>query len=68
MFKCVTVDSHASSAVRKSSLDAFNEDPDCNVLLLTTGIAATGLTLTIAHVCYMLEPTHNAAIEAQVGG
>jgi hypothetical protein len=30
-----------------------------------TGLAATGLTLTAAHVCFILEPLSNAAEEAQ---
>jgi SNF2 family DNA or RNA helicase len=52
-------------ALKAASLKQFNEDPLCNVILLSMGSASSGLTLTVAHVCYLLEPTHNAADEAQ---
>ena len=64
-FSCVLVDGHGSPANKQESLKRFNEAPYCNVCLLTTGTAATGLTLTVSRVCYMLEPVHNAAEEAQ---
>lgn len=47
------------------SLRRFIEDPLCNVCLLSTGTAAVGLTLTVASVCYMLEPLASASEEAQ---
>jgi E3 ubiquitin-protein ligase SHPRH len=49
----------------QESLRRFNDEPDCNVLLLASGPAASGLTLTIANTLYVLEPTDNAAQEAQ---
>jgi hypothetical protein len=52
-------------ALADDDLARFHEDPECNVCLLTTGASAAGLTLTVARVCYMLEPLHNAAEEAQ---
>ena len=61
----VIVDSKTKREDKQRNLKRFNEDPNCNICLLTSGVAATGLTLTIAHVCYMLEPLHNAAEEAQ---
>ena len=51
---------------RERNLSRFCDDADCNVCLIATGVAATGLTLTVAHVCYFLEATPNAAEEAQV--
>ena len=65
-YNCVTVGTKEKPGEREENLRRFNEDPNCNICLLTNGVAATGLTLTIAHVCYMLEPTHNASDEAQV--
>jgi hypothetical protein len=49
----------------EEALNRFNGDPECNVCLLTMGASAAGLTLTQAKTCYILEPTHNAAEEAQ---
>eukprot|EP01038_Epipyxis_sp_PR26KG_P011456 gene11456-15348_t len=46
-------------------LSQFQSDPICQMCLLTSGSAGTGLTLTIAHVCYMLEPLQKPAEEAQ---
>lgn len=54
-----------SSLQKASRLKIFNEDPECTFCLLTTGSGASGLTLTVSYVCYMLEPIHNAAEEAQ---
>jgi len=61
----VLVEAKGNLTNKQQSLKQFNEDPNCNICLLSTGVAATGLTLTIAHVCYILEPLHNAADEAQ---
>lgn len=65
VFTCVLVGGKETNREREENLRRFNEDPSCNVCFLSTGSAATGLTLTVAHLCYMLEPTHNAAEEAQ---
>ena len=46
---------------REKNLSRFCDDADCNVCLIATGVAATGLPLTVAHVCYFLEATPNAA-------
>ena len=46
-------------------VNTFLSDEKVPVLLLATGPSAAGLTLTGARVCYMLEPVHNAAEEAQ---
>ena len=59
------IDGRGSSKTRDENLHRFNEDPACNVLLLASGPGSAGLTLTIANTLYMLEPTANAAEEAQ---
>ena len=59
------IDGRGSSKTRDENLRRFNEDPACNVLLLASGPGSAGLTLTIANILYMLEPTANAAEEAQ---
>ena len=61
---CVVVD-RGDLAKKDRSLSRFVGDPACNVCLLGIGTAATGLTLTVAKVCYILEPLANAADEAQ---
>ena len=63
-YECAIIDGHGSSQT-DASLSRFRNSPQCNVCLLTTGVAATGLTLTMSYTCYILEPTHNAAEEAQ---
>ena len=66
LFDCVIVDGKDSPESREKSLKRFMEDEKCNICFLTLNAAAAGLTLTVAHVCYLLEPTHSAADEAQV--
>jgi hypothetical protein len=61
----VVVDSKSSPVERKAGLSRFIDDPNCNICLLHSGLAASGLTLTIASVCYIIEPMQNAAEEAQ---
>lgn len=54
-FEAVVVDSSiGSSRERDRRISAFKDDPATNVILLGTGLAATGLTLTAAHVCFIL--------------
>lgn len=64
-YNCVIIDSSTPPNVKKQNLETFNDDPACNICLLTTGAAARGLTLTVAQTCYMLEPIQNAPEEAQ---
>ena len=52
-----TTSQHSSAAANGSSL--------CNVCMIQLGAGSAGLTLTTARVCYLLEPTHSAADEAQ---
>jgi hypothetical protein len=63
-FHCAVIDGHGSRKTEEE-LDRFRNNPECNVCLLTTGVAATGLTLTMAYTCYILEPAYNAAEESQ---
>lgn len=46
-------------------MNRFLKDPACNICLIPLGSGASGLTLTVARVCYFLEPVQNAAVEAQ---
>ena len=66
--KCSSLDHRGKKDVKSENLRKFCEEPDQNVLLLLMGTAAAGLNLTVANVCYFLEPTHNAADEAQALG
>ena len=66
LFDCAIVEGKDTPKDRERNLKRFTEVLSCNVCLLTIGAAAAGLTLTAARVCYLLEPTHSAADEAQV--
>ncbi|CAM9883365.1 unnamed protein product [Pylaiella littoralis] len=50
---------------RSSAVSSFANDPSIRAILLTTGSAAAGLTLTAASTVYMLDPVWSAADEAQ---
>ncbi len=63
-FSCAIIDGHGSRKTDEE-LDRFRNNPECNICLLTTGVAATGLTLTMAYTCHILEPAYNAAEESQ---
>lgn len=49
-FKCAIIDGKGNSKTKEKNLTMFNNEPTCNICLLATGPAATGLTLTIAKV------------------
>eukprot|EP00198_Chlamydomonas_reinhardtii_P009028 XP_001698365.1 predicted protein [Chlamydomonas reinhardtii] len=52
---------------RQAALQTFLHDRKCRVLLLmkSTSGGAAGLTLTVAHTAFMLEPALNPGLEAQ---
>ncbi|CAM9152561.1 unnamed protein product, partial [Ectocarpus fasciculatus] len=64
-FKCESIVSQTAGLSTQEALNAFHQDPLCNVLLLTMSSSCNGLTLTIAHVVYLLEPSPSPAAEAQ---
>ena len=51
--------------VREQEKDRFMTDPDCKVLLGTTGAMGTGLTLTAANTVIFLDEPWNRAIKDQ---
>lgn len=57
----------ANPAQREDALHAFLHDPDCVVLtvVMSTSGGAAGLTLTVAHTAFLLEPSLNPGLEAQ---
>ncbi|EFJ47333.1 hypothetical protein VOLCADRAFT_92108 [Volvox carteri f. nagariensis] len=54
-------------AARQAALQSFLHDPTCRVLLLLKSHSggAAGLSLTVAHTAFMLEPAVNPGLEAQ---
>jgi len=63
-FDSILIDGHGTT-IMEAQLTRFRHEKGCNICLLTTGIAAAGLTLTMAYTCYLLEPMHSTADEAQ---
>jgi SNF2 family DNA or RNA helicase len=66
--KSVSLDTKGKKDIKTENLRKFCEEPEYNICLLLMGTSAAGLNLTVANVCYFLEPTHNAADEAQAMG
>lgn len=64
-YKCQTITSRTAGPSTQTSLKVFHQDPACNVLLLTMSSSCNGLTLTVAQTVYLLEPSADAAAEAQ---
>jgi SNF2 family DNA or RNA helicase len=65
VMSCASVLGGMRPVEREENLKRFAERPACNVCLLLLGAASSGLTLTNANVCYLLEPPHSAVDEAQ---
>ncbi|OJD32553.1 snf2 family domain-containing protein [Diplodia corticola] len=55
-------------AERKMSLDKFQSDPNCTILLMTFGTGSAGLNLTAASRIHIFEPQWNPSIESQAIG
>jgi superfamily II DNA or RNA helicase len=50
---------------RKERVDAFQNDPDCPLFLISLKAGGHGLNLTAADYVYILDPWWNPAVEAQ---
>ncbi|KAI4243905.1 MAG: hypothetical protein L6R40_003287 [Gallowayella cf. fulva] len=61
----VRLDGKMGRKQRAASLDAFREDPDVTLILISIGAGGLGLNLTTGSKVYMMEPQFNPAAEAQ---
>ena len=50
---------------RGAVVDSFQNDPDCNLFLISLKAGGTGLNLTAADYVFLLDPWWNPAVEAQ---
>lgn len=55
----------SSATARKRSVERFQSDPECMVMLLTLKVGGVGLNLTAADTVYLFEPWWNRAAEEQ---
>ncbi|MDE5870575.1 MAG: DEAD/DEAH box helicase [Muribaculaceae bacterium] len=60
-----TMTGSSSTTARKKSVERFQSDPDCMVMLLTLKVGGVGLNLTAADTVYIFEPWWNKAAEKQ---
>ena len=61
----VRLDGQMSRQKRNASLDAFREDLDTTIILISLMAGGLGLNLTTASKVYVMEPQFNPAAEAQ---
>ena len=64
-FKYVRLDGTMTRLKRTAALDAFREDPNVTVFLISISAGGLGLNLTTASRVYVMEPQFNPAAEAQ---
>lgn len=50
---------------RGKAIEAFRDDPEIQVILVSIGAGGVGLNLTAASKVFMMEPQYNPAAEAQ---
>ncbi|GME41987.1 SNF2-related protein [Neofusicoccum parvum] len=63
---CYTrLDGTMSRKKRKIALDAFRDDPNVQIMLISITAGGLGLNLTSASKAYVMEPQYNPASEAQ---
>ena len=61
----VRLDGTMSRQKRNASLDAFRDDPDTTIILISLTAGGLGLNLTTGSKVYVMEPQFNPAAEAQ---
>ncbi|KAL8941565.1 MAG: hypothetical protein Q9216_002155 [Gyalolechia sp. 2 TL-2023] len=61
----VRLDGKMSRKDRAASLDAFKDDPNVTLILISIGAGGLGLNLTTGSKVYVMEPQFNPAAEAQ---
>ncbi|KAL8696301.1 MAG: hypothetical protein Q9201_007730 [Fulgogasparrea decipioides] len=61
----VRLDGKMGRKQRAASLDAFRDDPEVTVILISIGAGGLGLNLTSGSRVYVMEPQFNPAAEAQ---
>ena len=61
----VRLDGKMSRSQRNASIDAFRDDPEIPVILVSITAGGLGLNLTAASKVYVMEPQFNPAAEAQ---
>ncbi|KAH8897760.1 hypothetical protein GQ53DRAFT_679117 [Thozetella sp. PMI_491] len=59
------IDGQASLQQRKDAIETFSNDPNCNIMLASTGAAGEGIDLTTANTVHLMEPHWNPMAEAQ---
>ena len=64
-FKFARLDGKMSRKARNMSLDAFRDDPEVCVILISITAGGLGLNLTSGSKVYVMEPQFNPAAEAQ---
>ncbi|KAI1657698.1 SNF2 family N-terminal domain-containing protein [Daldinia decipiens] len=62
------IDGDQSLQQRQYNMDRFMEDKGIPILLMSTGVGAFGLNLTVANHVYILEPQWNPSVESQAIG
>jgi superfamily II DNA or RNA helicase len=59
------LDGEVIAAKREEIVQSFQENPDCNVLLLSLKAGGVGLNLTAADYVFLMDPWWNEAVERQ---
>lgn len=62
------IDGDQSLQQRQNNMDRFMQDRGIPILLMSTGVGAFGLNLTVANHVYILEPQWNPSVESQAIG
>ncbi|KAG5192746.1 P-loop containing nucleoside triphosphate hydrolase protein [Tribonema minus] len=63
--QCVKLSGHMNVGARDVVLEAFKEDPDVKVLLISLKAGGVALNLTVASYCFLMDPWWNPAAEMQ---
>lgn len=59
------LDGKMARKARGKAIEAFRDDPEIQVILVSIGAGGVGLNLTAASKVFMMEPQYNPAAEAQ---
>jgi len=64
-FGPLKLDGRMNADQKAAAIASFNDDPDCNVFLVSLKAGGVALNLTVASYCFVLDPWWNPAVEFQ---
>jgi SNF2 family DNA or RNA helicase len=64
-WKMLRLDGKMTQQARASTLNSFDRDPECRILIVSIKAGGVGINLTVANHIFLMDPWWNTAVEKQ---